>query len=400
MTFTIPTPLCAELIIPFYQPIIGADQQSIVGYEILGRYQVASTIYSLGSYFQNDKVNLDSKKYADRCVRTKSLEMIEHASLSNKSYFFNINPSFFTEDEDTLFYEQVVKVLQTKNDLKPHHFVLEITEANFSDHNSLFLQRLTKYRELGCKIAVDDLGKGFSNLERVASLRPNILKIDLSIVQKSVTSQSHRDVLHALSILSQRIGAELLLEGIETIELLKNAWWHGAQYYQGYYFSEPKAMPIEEMDCLHLFHHQLESMIEGKIAHLHDKSILEENLNILMKKNIVNISHTKKNYDGFIESIYSLLPSSCFRIYICNRLGYQLSGNHVNHDQSNWKINHRFRNKNWSWRPYFLQNIINMEVNQRGFLSDLYTDIETRDIVHTFSFPIQKNTYLFIDLAL
>ncbi|MFC0473672.1 EAL-associated domain-containing protein [Halalkalibacter kiskunsagensis] len=65
---------------------------------------------------------------------------------------------------------------------------------------------------------------------------------------------------------------------------------------------------------------------------------------------------------------------------------------------ASWIIINHFRNKNWGWRPFFLQNIVNMDMNQKGFLSDLYRDIETTELIQTFSFPVLENTYLFIDL--
>ncbi|GAE25902.1 hypothetical protein JCM9140_1923 [Halalkalibacter wakoensis JCM 9140] len=398
MNNTIPTTLSAEQILSYFQPIVGAEKQTIIGYEILGRYQFDGNIHSLGSYFYRDDVKLSYKKVADRCVRTKALQLIESYPDSTKSFFFNINPEFFSDDEDLIFYEQLCNVTRMNPNVKAANFILEITEANFSKNDSLFLDKLNKYRELGCKIAVDDFGKGFSNLERVASLQPHILKIDLDIVQKSKNSQSHRDVLHSLSILSRRIGAELLFEGIESVQLLENAWKHGAQYYQGYFFSKPMPKPKTELDCLHTFHDRLEKLIEQSILQLHEKYSLEESLNTQLKVSFTSTNNIH-DFDDLLKEIYKELPSSCFRLYICNRLGYQLSGNHIKYHQDRWFIENEHRHKNWSWRPYFLQNIVNMERNQKGVLSDLYTDIETRKLIYTFAFPIRMNTYLFIDIT-
>jgi hypothetical protein len=55
--------------------------------------------------------------------------------------------------------------------------------------------------------------------------------------------------------------------------------------------------------------------------------------------------------------------------------------------------------KNWSWRPYFLENIIKMRNERKGILSDLYSDIETGETIRTFSFPISSIDYLFIDIS-
>ncbi|MBP3951432.1 EAL-associated domain-containing protein [Bacillus suaedae] len=395
--FTTNSTLDIQNILPYFQPIIGADQQSIVGYEILGRYQLNNKIISLGPYFHSDSINLSDKKIADYWVRMKAIEVITITNSPNKSYFFNINLDFFDSSYDD-FFEKLV-ILFNDHICHPSQIVLEITENDFNANETQLIHQLKKYRQLGCRIAVDDLGKAFSNLERVALLNPHIMKVDLNLVQKSKNSQSHRDVLHALSILSQRLGAQLLFEGIETIDLLENAWKNGAQYYQGYLFAKPQPSPIDRTEFVGEFDDQLERMIQREINRLQIRYNYEKELNTLLKSTLSSVSFTF-DYDQYLTHLCSRLPRECFRVYICNRLGYQLSGNHYRKTNSNWIIQNHYRNKNWSWRPFFLQNIVNMELNQKGFLSDLYTDIDTNELIETFSFPVHKNTYLFVDLIL
>ncbi|MFC0561806.1 EAL domain-containing protein [Halalkalibacter alkalisediminis] len=389
-------PLSVKSIIPYFQPIIGADQRSVIGYEILGRYVNHESVLSLGSFFHRDSIDIKEKCYVDRWVRTKALEVLKDGSHNQKLFFFNISPDLFTTEEDHFFYEQL-HTFQLTSILQPDQVVLEITETDYFMNETLFLSRLEKYRTLGCKIAVDDFGRGFSNLKRVALLKPHILKIDLHIVQKSIESQSHRDILHSLSILSQRIGAQLLFEGIETTQLLETAWKHGAQYYQGYLLAKPSPSPAVTIECTHVFRDQLENMIQKEISALQLKYNFEEKLNHLVKESLPTISLTN-DYDQFVEHICRRLPDLCFRVYICDRLGYQISGNHLRDESNKWNVFLKYLNKNWSWRPYFLQNIVAMEVNQKGFLSDVYTDIETSALIQTFSYPVHKDIYLFIDI--
>lgn len=105
-----------------------------------------------------------------------------------------------------------------------------------------------------------------------------------------------------------------------------------------------------------------------------------------------------KDYNQYVQRICARLPQHCFRVYVCNHLGYQLSGNNLKQTHGRWHILAHYRNKNWSWRPYFLKNIVKMEIHQSGFLSDPYMDIETNELIQTFSFPFREDTYLFIDL--
>lgn len=56
------------------------------------------------------------------------------------------------------------------------------------------------------------------------------------------------------------------------------------------------------------------------------------------------------------------------------------------------------RGSNWAFRPYFLENVMKMKESHAGLLSDLYSDIETKEMVRTFSFPLTEQHFLFIDL--
>lgn len=111
--------------------------------------------------------------------------------------------------------------------------------------------------------------------------------------------------------------------------------------------------------------------------------------------------HKQKKIDSY-EVLLKLLAEKyermCFRLYICNEEGYQVSPNILKRN-GEWVLQHDYLNKNWSWRPYFLENIIRMRNEKKGILSDLYSDIETRETIRTFSYPIVGGIYLFIDFA-
>jgi hypothetical protein len=92
------------------------------------------------------------------------------------------------------------------------------------------------------------------------------------------------------------------------------------------------------------------------------------------------------------------LSDVCFRIYICDENGFQQSAN-IFKKEGSWNLEPQYVNKNWSWRPYFLENIIRMSYEQKGILSDLYSDIESGESIRTFSYPIDAHHYVFIDLS-
>ena len=99
------------------------------------------------------------------------------------------------------------------------------------------IQIVQIFRDYGLKIAIDDLGTGFSNLERIGYLHPDIMKVDIQIMRESLNKNSFKQVLGAISEMSQKLGSQLLFEGIETEEEVNLALSMGANLLQGYYFS-------------------------------------------------------------------------------------------------------------------------------------------------------------------
>jgi hypothetical protein len=85
-------------------------------------------------------------------------------------------------------------------------------------------------------------------------------------------------------------------------------------------------------------------------------------------------------------------------MYVCDEDGFQKSSNIIK-GESGWYTQKEYIEKNWSWRPYFLENIIKMRNERKGILSDLYSDIETGETIRTFSIPINGSDYLFIDIT-
>ncbi|PET71485.1 hypothetical protein CN514_06870 [Bacillus sp. AFS001701] len=98
-------------------------------------------------------------------------------------------------------------------------------------------------------------------------------------------------------------------------------------------------------------------------------------------------------------NISSELNSFCFRMYICDEDGFQQSANLFKINGEQWELQEKYKGRNWSWRPYFLETVLKMQSNDQGQLSDMYRDIETGEKIRTFSYPMNNGSYLYIDLS-
>jgi EAL domain-containing protein (putative c-di-GMP-specific phosphodiesterase class I) len=384
-----------EQIIPYYQPIFSADAHQIIGYEVLARFQINDEVESLGPFFHDDAIPDEYRIEVDRVVLLKALEYVLSESDNNCLVFINQNANLLMNDHG----ESLLALLQSfeERGLSLKRMVLEVTEHDFKGDIDQLHHLLMYYRTYGIKIAVDNIGKESSNLERIGLLSPDILKIDLRTLRQTAMTQSYQDVLYSLSLLARKIGAALLYEDIEASFQLQYAWRHGGRYFQGFYLHKP-APAFGPRDLLK---DKLKERFQSFIAHEKRKLLALHNLTQSFQTELQQLMPRCRklhSYDEMIELIAAEMADACFRIYVCDENGFQKSANIIQKEKS-WMFEPQYLSKNWSWRPYFLENILRMSHEQKGLLSDLYIDIETGESIRTFSYPLDSEHYVFIDLS-
>lgn len=382
-----------DQVIPYFQPIISADEQVVIGYEVLARIKTNEGVKSLGWFFRDKSIPEEYRQEIDDYLQTLALQKLL-AQDEKIILFFNVDIELMFQDEDELFIKKYQQF--AKEGIHSSRIVLEFKEEEIIGNVSQYKHFISYMKSLGFKIAIDGVGKHASNLEHIVQIKPDILKVDLSFIEGDSFLQMYRDVLYSITMLSRKIGATLLFQGINDFGQLNYAWRNGGRYYQGYYIGSPKENMGEEIIKLSLtkeFQHFI-NFEQKKIKAVYELSEkLEQRLKEIVKpiKNIDNV-------DDFLLKIAEKMDEFAFRLYVCDQNGFQISANVQKNDEGNWMTEAEGRHKNWSWRPYFLENIFRMNIEQKGILSDLYTDIEKDEIIRTYSYPIDQDLYIFIDI--
>jgi EAL domain-containing protein (putative c-di-GMP-specific phosphodiesterase class I) len=136
--------------------------------------------------------------------------------------------------------------------LDPSRIVLEVTERLAIENYSLFLEAMNYFTDVGFAVAVDDMGAGYSGLEKIVHLRPAYLKFDLLMVRDIDTSFVKREMLKAILSLANNVGAHVVAEGIETPEEQETLLELGITYGQGFLFARavPDFVSIESIPIL------------------------------------------------------------------------------------------------------------------------------------------------------
>jgi len=124
--------------------------------------------------------------------------------------------------------------------------VLEITEHEPVQDYSPLLTALAPLRAAGLRIAVDDTGAGFASMRHVLALVPDLIKLDISLVRGIDTDLARQALTAALVTFAAATGAEVIAEGVETVEELDCLRDLGIDYAQGYYLARPAPLATHQ----------------------------------------------------------------------------------------------------------------------------------------------------------
>ena len=116
--------------------------------------------------------------------------------------------------------------------------VVEVTEHSKVADRAALAAALARLRR-HARIAVDDVGAGYSGLRRILDLRPDILKLDMSLTRDVDSDPARAALARALVTFAEGIGCRIVAEGIETEAEMKALRSLGVGYGQGWHFSRP-----------------------------------------------------------------------------------------------------------------------------------------------------------------
>ncbi|MBX3232449.1 MAG: EAL domain-containing response regulator [Labilithrix sp.] len=124
--------------------------------------------------------------------------------------------------------------------------VLELTERSPLDEVGGLRARLERLRKLGFRLAVDDLGAGYSGLTSLAQLDPEVVKVDMSLVRDVDSQPIKQKLIASLQALARDLDKKLVLEGVETPAERDFLVETGCDLFQGYLFARP-AKPFTDV---------------------------------------------------------------------------------------------------------------------------------------------------------
>ena len=148
---------------------------------------------------------------------------------------------------DPTLTDRLVNLIK-KNDLDFSHFKLEVTESAYTDNARQLLKVISRLRDLGFEIEMDDFGSGYSSLNMLSDMPFDVLKMDMQFIRSIESSETDRRLVKLILDIARYLGVCAVAEGVETEGQLAFLKSSGCDLVQGFYFSQP--LPPEEFEKL------------------------------------------------------------------------------------------------------------------------------------------------------
>jgi EAL domain-containing protein (putative c-di-GMP-specific phosphodiesterase class I) len=220
---------CLAGLTMFYQPIVHASTRARFGYEALLRSQDRSLPHP-GAILDAAE-RLEKIPTLGRAVRANSAKTIAASPVQRGMIFINLHLLDLFDKQLTSPFAPLSKVAS--------RVVLEITERTSLDGQIDLRYRVAELRELGFKIAIDDLGGGHARMGTFSPLDTDFVKLDMSLVRDVDKHQMKQRLIRSITELCRAQGTMVIGEGVETDAEAKVLVDLGCDLLQGYLIARP-----------------------------------------------------------------------------------------------------------------------------------------------------------------
>ena len=223
----------------YYQPIMNNSTREIVGIEALARLYDNGSIISPYNFLP--MLNEKDLFYLSNEVLVKALKELSHIGEPAEKLWvsINIDPKFISEE----YLLSLKNILQSGYD--PSKIVLEILETGDFLSGGKAIEHIRAIKNLGIRVALDDVGSAYSSLMRLKELPVDEIKLDQFFVRTLEENPHDLHFVQSILELADEKRVDLVVEGVETDDILDALSVMTVQYLQGYAIAKP--MPSDKL---------------------------------------------------------------------------------------------------------------------------------------------------------
>jgi EAL domain-containing protein (putative c-di-GMP-specific phosphodiesterase class I) len=214
-----------------YHPIVRLTDRSVIGHEALTRPVGGvpfDSVEDLFAFAESTELAMELEVLCRGAAIRTAGEIADRGLL-----FLNASARAV---EDPQWSSRALDDLLAQSGLTPHDVVVEITERVGIERPDSFQKALATFKSRGYRVAVDDVGAGYASLKALASIQPDFLKFDVSLVRGIDRSRIKRGLVESLRMLADRMNARVIADGVEREEERAVLIDIGVELGQGYLF--------------------------------------------------------------------------------------------------------------------------------------------------------------------
>jgi len=218
----------------FFQPIVSVREKKVKAFEALCRPPIKLV----------DLINVgkSTSEFSETFCRERALAVASEVLSKEYLLFINFHPRFLKNPLKN--FGDFLSDLYTYG-FSPSSVVVELTEYEEVDLTAV-KSLISFFKSEGIKVALDDVGSGYSGLFYLSELNPDIVKIDMELIRDVHRHKLKKVIVHYLVKVSHDLGIEVVAEGIEKKEELEAVVYMGVDYLQGFLIGVPQERPNPE----------------------------------------------------------------------------------------------------------------------------------------------------------
>lgn len=404
-SYTIEQIIQEESIVMMFQPLISTFKNSVIGLEALVRGIIPQSdqLISPAKLFQEAREHQVTYALDLLCLR-KAIKAFHTIYRTHQDLFLFLNIDHSTIVHEDFELNTLMGWLRAYG-IKPESMILEISELEAENIQSIH-EFAMQCKQHGIMVCLDDVGAGHANLDRIALIKPDIIKIDKELVIHISKNYYKQQVVEMIIKLAKKVGAVIVAEGVENIDDILTILEYGEQLLQGYYISKPIPISEEVFQAFvkttntiryrhkHYINDRLKLQKE-KYAYIH--KVLMQSLNELEHSDIYSFKGILKRIIGKYADVESA--------YILDERGIQITDTECNQgvDKVNWNIiyNPFKKGADLSLQSYYYQLV---KTGQKTCVSDEYISMATGNkcvtISSNFGASNRRNYFICLDFSL
>jgi len=222
-----------------FQPIVNFDTSDIFAHEALVRGvgdEPASQVLA--------NVTPDNAQYFDQACRAKAIELAVELDLETR-LCINFQPGPSKQLD-----ARIAETLQTaqRANVENERLIFEIVRSSNIADLTFLANVLESYQGHGFSIALDDFGISTTSLNTLKTIRPDFIKLDISLIQDLHKDKTQQSLMRGIVELAQGQGCEVIAEGVEHSEDLECLLEAGVSLMQGFHFARPSFETLTDID--------------------------------------------------------------------------------------------------------------------------------------------------------